>query len=115
LDSSVRGKSINGHTIMVKHLHGPEEIKGCHLVFLAVSAGKQQQKLLQAAKGSSVLLVAETSGFARAGGTINFIMEDGRLLFEINIKAAENAHLKISSKLLSLARIVPPNEERQGQ
>jgi hypothetical protein len=115
LDSSVRSKSINGHTIMVKHLHGPEEIKGCHLVFLAASAGKQQQKLLQAAKGSSVLLVAEGSGFARAGGTINFIMEDGRLLFEINIKAAEIAHLKISSKLLSLARIVSPGEERQGQ
>lgn len=115
LDSSVRGKSINGHTIVVKHLHGPEEIKGCHLVFLAASAGKQQQKLLQAAKGSSILLVAEGSGFARAGGTINFIMEDGRLLFEINIKAAEIAHLKISSKLLSLARIVSPNEERQGQ
>jgi hypothetical protein len=115
LDSSVGGKSLNGHTIMIKHLHGPEEIKGCHLLFLSASAGKQQQKLLQAASGLPVLLVAETAGFARAGGTINFMMESGRLLFEINIKAAENAHLKISSKLLSLARIVSPNEERHGQ
>jgi YfiR/HmsC-like len=115
LDSSIGGKNINGHTIMVKHLHGTDEIKGCHLVFLAASAGKQQQKLLQAAKGSSVLLVAETSGFARAGGTINFIMENGRLIFEVNINAAENSHLKISSKLLALARIVSPSEERQGQ
>jgi hypothetical protein len=115
LDSSIGGKSVNGHTIMVKHLHGPDEIKDCHLIFLAASAGKQQQKLIEAAKGSAVLLVAETPGFARSGGTINFITESGRLLFEVNINAAESAHLKISSKLLALARIVSPTEERQGQ
>ncbi|HYL93470.1 MAG TPA: YfiR family protein [Alphaproteobacteria bacterium] len=115
LDSTVRGKSINGHTIQVKHLRGPEEIKGCHLVFLAVSASKQQQKLLQTAQGSPVLLVAETPGFARAGGTIDFIWEDGRLLFEVNVNAAEGVHLKISSKLLALARIVLTAEEKQSQ
>jgi hypothetical protein len=113
LDSSMTGKSVNGHAIVVKHLHGPDEIKGCHLIFLAASAGKQQQKLIQAAKGSTVLLIAETPGFAHAGGTINFIMENGRLIFEVNISAAESAHLKISSKLLALARIVSPTEERQ--
>jgi hypothetical protein len=114
LDSSVRGKSISGHIVTVKHLHGPEEIKGCHLVFLAASAGKQGRKLVLAAKGSPILLVAESPGFARAGGTIDFIMEDSRLIFEVNITAAENAHLKISSKLLALARIVSSDDERPG-
>jgi hypothetical protein len=113
LDSSMNGKSVNGHAIVVKHLHGPDEIKGCHLIFLAASAGKQQQKLIQTAKGSTVLLVAETPGFAHAGGTINFIMENGRLIFEVNINAAESAHLKINSKLLALARIVSATEEKQ--
>jgi hypothetical protein len=115
LDASVRGKNISGHTITVRHLHGPEEIKDCHLLFLASSAVRQQQKLLQASKGAAVLLVAETPGFARAGGTINFILENGRLLFEVNVAAAENAHLRISSKLLALARIVTVAEERHGQ
>jgi hypothetical protein len=115
LDSSVRGKSINRHTIAVRHLRGPEDIKGCHLVFLAASAVKQQQKLVLAAKSSPMLLVAETSGFAQAGGTINFYNEAGRLLFEVNIGAAESAHLTISSKLLSLARIVGTSDAKQGQ
>src|SRR4029077_7051142 len=115
LDSSVRGKSINGHTIVVKHMYGLEETRDCHLLFLAAGAGKQQQKLLQATKGSPILLVAEIPGFARAGGTINFIMENGRLLFEVNISTAESAHLKISSKLLALARIVGASEEKQAQ
>ncbi|HEY3768218.1 MAG TPA: YfiR family protein [Candidatus Angelobacter sp.] len=115
LDSSMLGKSINRHAIAVRHLRGPEDIKGCHLVFLAASAVKQQQKLVLAAKGSPMLLVAETPGFAQAGGTINFYSEAGRLLFEVNISAAENAHLKVSSKLLSLARIVTASEAKQGQ
>jgi hypothetical protein len=114
LESILQGKSINGHTIAMKRLHGPEEIKGCHLVFLAASAARQEQKFLEAAKGTPVLLVAETPGFARAGGTINFILEDGRVLFEVNVGAAERAHLRISSKLLALARIVS-SDERHGQ
>jgi hypothetical protein len=114
LDSAVRGKSIGGHVVIVKHLHGPEEVKGCHLVFLAASAIKQQGRLLQAARGSPILLVGETSGFARAGGSIDFIMENSRLIFEVNNVAAENAHLKISSKLLALARIVTTAEENAG-
>ena len=38
-----------------------------------------------------------------------------RLLFEVNITAAESAHLKISSRLLALARIVSPGQEGTGQ
>ena len=113
LDASVRGKNIDAHTIEIRHLHAPEEIKDCHLVFLSAGAGKQEQKLVQAAKGLPVLLVAEIPEFARVGGTINFLMEDGKLVFEVNISAAENAHLKISSKLLALARIVSEGKPRQ--
>jgi len=115
IDASVRGKNIGDHTIAVKHLHSVEEMKDCQLIFVASVANKQQQKLIQAAKGTPVLLVAEIPGFSRAGGTINFIMEDGRLLFEINLQAAASAHLKISSKLLTMARITSQDEVKQGQ
>lgn len=115
LDASIHGKGINTHIIAVRHLHGPEEIKDCHLVFLTASAGKQQRKLLQSARGVPVLLVSEMPGFARSGGEINFLIENGRLIFEVNAGAAEAAHLKISSKLLALAHIVSSTEESQGQ
>ena len=113
MDSAVRGQSVNGHPIKVRRLGSAEEIADCHLVFLASSAGKQQQRLFQAAKGRPVLLIGESPGFARAGGTIGFITEKGKVLFEINLNMAEEAHLKISSKLLSLARIVS-SAERAG-
>jgi hypothetical protein len=115
LDSSLHGKSINNRMAEIRHLRGPEEFAGCHIVFIAASAEKQQQKLLQATKGAPILLVAETPGFARAGGTINFIIENRRLIFEINIRAAESAHLRISSKLLAIARIISPAGEKRGR
>jgi hypothetical protein len=44
--------------------------------------------------------------FATRGGMVNFIIEDNRVQFEINIDAAERAGLKISSRALKLARVV---------
>jgi hypothetical protein len=37
---------------------------------------------------------------------INFVLEDNRVQFEVNRKEAEQAGLKISSKLLSVAKLV---------
>jgi len=53
-----------------------------------------------------VLTVGETDRFAQSGGVINFILEENKVRFEINSETAARARLKISSKLLALARIV---------
>jgi hypothetical protein len=51
-------------------------------------------------------MVGDADGFAAAGGTIEFMLEDNHIRFAINPDAAERADLKISSKLLALAKIV---------
>jgi hypothetical protein len=112
LDGAINGKAIDGHPIDVRRLDSPEQAKNCHLVYLSASANKQLDKLLLAAKGRPMLLVGETGSFARSGGTIGFVTEKGRVLFEINVKSADEAHLKISSRLLALAKIVSASEEK---
>jgi hypothetical protein len=57
-------------------------------------------------RGASVLVVGETDGFAQAGGTVQFTLEEDRVRFMINPDAAERAGLRLSSKLLALAKIV---------
>ena len=57
-------------------------------------------------KGSGVLTVGETQEFTADGGVINFKLKDGKVRFEIDVDAAGQEHLRISSKLLSLAQIV---------
>lgn len=115
MDSLVSGKNINGRPTKVRHLGKLEEIKDCQLVFVATGNGRQLQQLLQAAKGTPVLVIGEALGFARSGGMIGFITENGKVLFEVNPGSAEESRLKISSKLLALARIVSSRTERVGQ
>jgi hypothetical protein len=52
------------------------------------------------------LTVGETEGFAAMGGVINLTVEQSGIHFEINRLAADRAHLRISSQLLSLAKLV---------
>jgi len=53
-----------------------------------------------------VLTVGETVDFLEVGGIINFIVEEKKIRFEINVAAARKAGLKVRSKLLRLAKRV---------
>ena len=85
-------------------------LSSCHIVFIPVTEKNQATRILTSLKGSSTLTVGEIEGFAVQGGIINFTIEDNKLHFEVNTLAAERADLKISSKLLSLAKIVQEPE-----
>ena len=50
--------------------------------------------------------MGESPGFASGGGGINFFIEGKRMRFEINPEATKRANLRVSSKLLRLARVV---------
>jgi hypothetical protein len=50
--------------------------------------------------------VGESINFAQGGGMIGFLLEDNKVRFEINLEAAERAKLKISARLLALAKTV---------
>jgi hypothetical protein len=52
------------------------------------------------------LTVGESADFLSLGGMINFVLEEDRVSFEINLEAAERHRLKLSSKLLAVARVV---------
>jgi hypothetical protein len=58
------------------------------------------------APGSAVLTVGEGNDFIRQGGVIAFVIDNRRVRFDISLRAATNASLKLSSKLLSVARSV---------
>jgi YfiR/HmsC-like len=106
LDESIKDKTIGGRRLVVQRLKMGQNVKDCQVAFISSSEKTHARTFLEGLKGASVLTVGDTEGFAALGGVINFTMEENRVRFEINVDAAERAHLKISSKLLSLARIV---------
>lgn len=58
-----------------------------------------------------MLTVGETPDFLARGGAINFLFEADKLQFEVNIAAANDAHLRISSNMLALAKHVVTRAE----
>jgi len=106
LDEVVQGKTISGHRLVIRRWKPEQNWKGCQIAFISSSEGKDLPTILQSLKQTSVLTVGETEGFAQLGGMINFVIEQEGVHFEVNVEAAERAGLKISSKLLNLAKIV---------
>jgi hypothetical protein len=104
LERTVRGKTINGRPLTVRELHSPTEARDCHILFISNDEKPRLQKVFESLRGASVLTVGETEHFIDAGGMINFVLESGKIRFQVNDVAAKSARLKISSKLLSLAQ-----------
>lgn len=106
LDASLNGKTAVGHPLQVRHIQRVQETQGCNVVFLGDGEKKQLLANLAALKGSPILTVGESERFAEDGGMIGFCMEESKIRFDINLGAAEGANLKISAKLLRLAKTV---------
>jgi hypothetical protein len=113
LDRVLEGKKVNGRPFVIKRLRSVSEflksvaeLKECHILFVSSSEMPHLTDAIQIIKGLPVLTIGETPGFAKGGGIINLILEDNRVRFEVNVEAAKEADLNISSRLLALARIV---------
>ena len=106
LDQVLKGKQANGRAFEVKHLKWGADLRGCNILFVSDSETGHLDELFHSIKGLPVLTIGETPGFAQRGGIINFVVEDNRVRFEIDVDAAKQANINISSRLLSLATIV---------
>jgi hypothetical protein len=104
--AAIEGKSVQGRIMRVRRGVRPDEVKLCHMIFIAESEERRIPELLRAVKGSPVLTIGDAEGFAGAGGMIGLITADNRVQFEINNEAVQRAQLKIGAQLLRLARLV---------
>jgi YfiR/HmsC-like len=107
LDNVLRGKQVNGREFVVKHLKWGDDLKGCNIIFVSSSEKAHFDDLFRMIRGLPILTIGDTPGFAERGGMINFVLEDDKVRFEIDVDAARQADINISSRLLALAKIVP--------
>jgi hypothetical protein len=103
LDQLVQGESVGLRRIVVRRNSSVPEDR-CHVAYIA-SPARDTARLLQAL-GPGVLTVGEGSGFLREGGMIAFVIDQRRVRFDVNQAAARNSSVRLSSRLLSVARSV---------
>ena len=109
----IEDKAVNGHRLEVAHPDGVPQARACQILFIASSEKLKIREILQGLAGGSVLTVGDTPGFAKTGGVINFVLDENRVRFEINQKAAERAHLKLSARLLTVAKLIVTEEDNR--
>jgi hypothetical protein len=102
-EATVSGKNVAGRPIIVHRCDAAANIGPCHV--LLVAAQDRARDALAAVNGKPVLAVGDGDAFLPAGGTIRFFTENNKMRFEVSQSAAARAKLKISSKLLGLARL----------
>jgi len=109
----LEGKHVSNRAIAVRRLGEDEPVSGVHAVFIGESDGTHVQRILDATASASILSIGEGKHFAHQGGVIGLRVESSKVRFEINTDAADSARLRISSKLLALARVITTrNAER---
>jgi hypothetical protein len=110
LEQIVQGKNVGNRPLIVQHLKPRDDFAGCHILFIASEDKRRLAEALASAAGHPVLTVGESEHFARDGGIIGFLLENNKVRFDVNVQSAARGKLKISSRLLLLAKTVIGNE-----
>ena len=105
LSDVVAGKVVNGRAVSIIRLKPTDDLHRCHLVFISAAAERHTAEILADVNKTNTLTVGETAGFAKAGGMINFSIENNNVKLEMNLDAATHAGLKVNSKLIAVSRL----------
>jgi hypothetical protein len=106
LTVAARSQQVNEHRILVSRMTVAGAWPSCHVLFVGGTSVKSASALLDSARGSPILTVSDQDRFAHSAGVIELYAEGDRMRFAVNVNALQRAHLRISSRLLNLARIV---------
>jgi len=111
VQKAIRGRAVNGREIVLQRLASGAEPGVCHILFISAAEQRHSPALLAKLKNASILTVGESEDFLRSGGIINLARQDQKIALQVNLKAAGRARIKISSKLLTVAKLVEGKEE----
>ena len=103
LQEVVSGAKVRGRRLTVRRV-GLNEARDCHILFVSRSERDRLPTILGALGDATVLTISEIDRFVQSGGTIGLALDQGKIRFEINQDAANQARLKIDSQFLLLAR-----------
>lgn len=101
-----KGKPIVNCLLEISEIFESQSLDQFQAVFISRSEKTGLQAILNRLKPLPVLTIGDSPGFMQAGVMINLIQRDDKLGFEINMKTAKAAGLKLSSQLLKLASAI---------
>jgi hypothetical protein len=105
LAQAVLGRKAQGRSVEARHPKSGTDFKLCHILFIGFDDKERIAEALSGTRGSGVLTVGQSSQFLALGGMINLALKNAKVELEIDPEASNAEGLKISSRLLVIARV----------
>lgn len=103
LVEATQDRTLDGRRVRVQQPAPGEPLEGVHILFVreaaaaSINTGTEREL-------APMLVVMESVGAFDRGSVINFVVDDGKVRFDVSLEAADKRGLKISSQLLTVAR-----------
>ena len=108
IDKLTNGKLVGNRPVQIRRLKDGVEARQCQIVFVSASERAKATRLVESVRGTPVLTVGESTDFLRMGGMFYLSTADNHVSVVINPVATEAARLKVSAKLMTLAKVYKP-------
>jgi len=103
LTKIVAGERIDSRPLAVRPIQRPEDETNCDILFIGAFAKERMDSLLAASAGRPVLTVSDIPGFLDHGGMIQFVVQDSRVRFLVDLRPVARNGVSLSSELLKVA------------
>jgi hypothetical protein len=100
------GREVAKRKIINRKITSASDARTCQAVFASDSKHSREAELLKTARDAGALTVGDGPDFLNSGGMIQLLVDGNRMRFDINMATVGLAKIKLSSKLLALARHV---------
>jgi hypothetical protein len=100
------GRVSRGRRVVVRRFLEATSARGCHVVFVSASGRGRLADVLPVLHGAGALTVSDAPGFARRGGMVRLYADGPRVGLEVNLDALRRGRVRLSSRVLRLARVV---------
>ena len=86
LAKTIKGHSVDGHGLIVRHVKPNAPLPTCHVLYLAGPDPKRALDIVGSLDDVLVLTVSDAAGFAKAGGIVELFVEESRMRFAVNVE-----------------------------
>ena len=101
----LHGKSAKGLRLKIVPKNSLDrDLDHCHVLYIDARDRANWPAIKKAAANARTLTISDDAGIGRNGAMIALLVDDNRIVFEIDQGAARQSHLSFSSKLLRLAK-----------
>lgn len=105
--ADIKVKNLNTKIIYTNDLN---DLTKANLIFISGSEKKRINEILSVIGKKPILIISDTKGFCNMGTYINMYVDGNNIRYEINKEALEKTGLKVSSLLLTSAKIVKSDD-----